>query len=68
MIKALIIDMNPIGSFQIYALMTEEEHERSAAFTGKIYWSDAQSPNGTGPFNTVYEAMDNFKKVALTRR
>ena len=72
MLKILFVDMTPIGSLQVYAVMTEEAYNRSLvdgnAEPKEIYWCDSGAVKPQGPFALVTDAMDNWKSVVLARR
>lgn len=67
LVQMMVIDMSPIGSLQIFALLTEREHFDRIPFDNKIYWIDHHTPNPQGPFKTVWLAVENYKNVVLAR-
>ena len=60
--------MSPAGSFQVYGLCTEAEAEANISLSGKIYWSDHNSPSPQGPFNSIYDANQDHIRVFKSRK
>lgn len=67
LLQMMLIDMTPIGSFRVFALLTELEHMSLAPFDNKIYWSDHNAIDPQGPFKTVWLAVENYKYVVVAR-
>lgn len=67
LVQMIVIDMTPIGSLQVFALLTEREHFDRAPFDNKIYWHDHHTMKPQGPFQTVWLALENYKSVVLAR-
>lgn len=57
--------MPMLGTLEVYCYQTIEEQMLGIA-TSEIYWRDAGSPQGYGPFPTVYDALNHYKWVIRT--
>lgn len=68
MIQLLLIDMQPVGSLRVFALLTQMEHELKASYDNKIFWTDSKASTPQGPYPTVYNAIESYKAVILSRR
>jgi hypothetical protein len=66
--QVMIVDMQPIGSLQIFVLLSDEDYAAMVSFENRVYWTDHKSPTPQGPFANTYEATKNFVSVAQTRR
>lgn len=67
LVKVMILDFNPIGSFQVFSYQTEEEWIKQTPFR-HIYWSDQFTIGPQGPFSLVSEALENYKSIIIARR
>lgn len=56
---ALVLEL---GSFKVYVLQTADEAMHGVAPDG-FYWCDPASPQGYGPFGSIYEAVEHYKHV-----
>lgn len=63
--EVAIIDYRPIGSLVVFALQTYEEMMRNAPYR-EIYWKDAASPQGYGPFVSITAAFNHYKWIIQT--
>lgn len=66
-VRTMIIDFEPIGSFQLFAFQDAEDAAKGAPvnFAANIYWRDFSSPRGYGPFTSVAAAMEHYKNTVL---
>ncbi len=62
-ISALIFEL---GSLQVYHLQTMEEKAANADLYKEIYWRDAGSPQGYGPFVSIWAAMNHYVWIINT--
>lgn len=53
-----------LGSLQVYTLELQKDgHTQLGAVENGFYWADAASPQGYGPFDSLYGAMEHYKWV-----
>lgn len=57
-----VIDFAPLGSLVIYQVKAVDKYQLPDPSHG-FYWKDTQSPNGFGPFLSLYDCMDHYKKT-----
>lgn len=68
MTQCMLVDFRPIGSFHVYALLTEAEYRNKESYIGKVYWSDKIAATPQGPFKDVQSAINGYLKICDARR
>jgi hypothetical protein len=65
LVEVVILDFKPMGTLEFFALQPEGDYQRGlpVSYLGNIYWRDAQSPQGFGPFNNLYDALNHHKAM-----
>jgi hypothetical protein len=61
-VPTVIFTMQPLGSLEVFTMQTTEEIYAGAPFRG-YFWRDAGSPQGYGPFATVFACIEHYKMV-----
>lgn len=51
-----------LGTLEVYTLQTAEEISQNIPPV-EVYWCDEGSPQGFGPFNTIYDALVHYKEI-----
>ena len=51
-----------LGSLQLYTLRTEEDDLQKRGIMN-IYWRDNKSPQGFGPFPSLWEALSHYRDI-----
>ncbi len=67
MMKVMLIDMQPIGTLQIFAILLEEEYTKPNYYMNKVYWADDRT-SPQGPFQTIGAAIHNYKEHVITKK
>lgn len=52
-----------LGSLEVYAEQPPVAFG-SGIYVNQVFWRDAGSPQGYGPFNSLYEAMSHYAYVS----
>lgn len=53
-----------LGTLEVYTL--QDASWQHGDGIDNYYWRDAASPQGYGPFNTLYHAIEHYKWLLLT--
>lgn len=61
LLELLIFSMKPIGSLEVYTIQERNDFLQSIP-ARQLFWRDAGSPQGHGPFTSVYGAMEHYKE------
>lgn len=69
MVEIVILDFKP-GSLVFYSKHTAEFISKgfNPVFGNNLYWKDANSPHGFGPFATLEQAMKNHAETTKIDR
>src|ERR1035437_10766058 len=68
----MLINMQPTGSLQVFALVPDEVAASAKPIEEKllnrVFWMDSKATQPQGPFMTQYAAMENWKGIWFARR
>lgn len=65
-VPVVIFNMAPIGTLSVWALQTLDEANSGCQIFREVYWRDAASPQGYGPFVSISAALEHHKWVINT--
>ncbi len=64
----MLIDMHPYwNSFQVFAVMQEEDYTKPNYYMNRVCWADANT-SPQGPFQTIGAAIHNYKEHIAARK
>jgi hypothetical protein len=53
-----------LGTLQVFATIMPKDYAENKAYT-EFYWRDQASPQGFGPFKSVWDAVEHYKRMQI---
>ncbi len=70
LVEVTILNFAPIGTLKFFYIQDFASYLRELPPLrhNNVYWKDAETPAGYGPFPTVYVALEHYKSTIIARK